>query len=151
MCSAESHDYSRTIIHLMESHMPLFSPRLRSILAVTCLPVLACLVGMGVGASPLLNTVLVGLAAACAAGISAGQNPQPPYVASTAPASAPEPAHTPDSDQKLRHDIRGIISPAMLAAEQLALRNDPAIEKATATINDSLDRLTARLKQRKAG
>jgi hypothetical protein len=37
----------------------------------------------------------------------------------------------------------------MLIADQLALSPDPATKKAAETINDSLDRLTARLKQRK--
>ncbi|MBS0988873.1 hypothetical protein JK182_09390 [Acetobacter okinawensis] len=147
MCSAESHDYSRTITHLMESRMPTSFSRLRTILAVTCLPVLAYLLGMGIGASHPLTALLIGLGAASAAWVCTHNTPQPATVA--LPASPTAPAA--DSDQKLRHDIRGIVSPAMLAAEQLSLHNDPAIEKAAATINDSLDRLTARLKQRKAG
>ena len=143
MCSAESHDYSRTITHLMESRMPSSFSRLRTILAVTCMPVLSYLLGMGIGASHLLTALLIGLGAASAAWVCTHNPPQPPPASPTATAA--------DSDQKLRHDIRGIVSPAMLAAEQLSLHNDPAIEKAAATINDSLDRLTARLKQRKAG
>lgn len=130
--------------------MPLSPPRLYRILAVIGLPVLACIVGAALGASHLLSTVLVGLAATCAAWVSTYQNTQPPSTAAP-PASPATPLPVPDSDQKLRHDIRGIISPAMLAAEQLSLHNDPAIEKAAGTINDSLDRLTARLKRRKAG
>ncbi|MGV4876760.1 hypothetical protein [Acetobacter indonesiensis] len=52
-----------------------------------------------------------------------------------------------DQDPKLRHDIRGIISPAMLAAEQLDENPDPLVQKAAQTINESLDRLLIRLKQ----
>lgn len=147
MCSAESHDYSRTITHLMESRMPPSFSRLRTILAVTCMPVLSYLLGMGIGASHLLTALLIGLGAASAAWVCTLNTPQPATAAPPASPTAP----AADSDQKLRHDIRGIVSPAMLAAEQLSLHKDPVIEKAAATINDSLDRLTARLKQRKTG
>ncbi|MFT8419354.1 MAG: hypothetical protein ABF636_11080 [Acetobacter sp.] len=147
MCSAESHDYSRTIIHLVKRRMSLSSPGIRNILVVTSLPVLACLLAMGMGASYLLTTALVGLAGACAAWITTQPGTQPaPTVETPAPA-----APVAVNDPKLRHDIRGIISPAMLAAEQLSLSQDPAVEKAATTINDSLDRLTARLKQRPTG
>lgn len=146
MCSAESHDYSHTIIRLVKRPMPLSSPRIRTFLAVTCLPLLACLLAMGIGASRPLTTVLVGLAGACAAWVATSLSPQPGHTPPTPAPAAP----AGDNDPKLRHDIRGIISPAMLAAEQLALSQDPAVEKAATTINDSLDRLAARLKQRPA-
>ncbi|GBR35277.1 hypothetical protein AA13755_1170 [Acetobacter peroxydans NBRC 13755] len=63
--------------------------------------------------------------------------------------SVPAPMPTPftDPDPKLRHDIRGIVSPAMLAAEALSLSSDPQISQAGNTINDCLDRLIIRLKQ----
>ncbi|WP_338331779.1 hypothetical protein [Acetobacter sp. LMG 32666] len=148
MCGAESHDYSRSILRMMERRMPLSSTRFWTILAVIGLPVLACLLGMGVGASPLLTTALVGLAGACAAWITTYR----PMPATPQPTTTPTPAPpVGNEDPKLRHDIRGIISPAMLVAEQLLLSQDPATHKAATTINDSLDRLTARLKQRNAG
>ncbi|MBS1016653.1 hypothetical protein [Acetobacter persici] len=68
---------------------------------------------------------------------------QPAPVADTAPA----PAAT-DADPKLRHDIRNILSPAMLAAEQLGTSTDPLVLKAVRTIDESLDRALLRLKQK---
>ncbi|MCP1242078.1 hypothetical protein GOB86_05925 [Acetobacter lambici] len=148
MCGAESHDYSRSIIRMMERRMPASSTRFWTILAIIGLPVLACLLGMGIGAHPLLTTALVGLAGGCAAWITTCL----PIPATPQPATPPSPtAPLGKDDPKLRHDIRGIISPAMLVAEQLLLSQDPATKKAATTINDSLDRLTARLKQRNTG
>ncbi|GBQ50268.1 hypothetical protein AA18895_1890 [Acetobacter ghanensis DSM 18895] len=148
MCRAESHNYSRTIFGMVTSSMTSSPPQLRTILAVICLPVLACLLGLGTGASRPVVTLLVGLAAACAAWITTRQTTltQPAPETASAP---PQPMQ--EQDPKLRHDIRGIISPAMLAAEQLSLNQDPVVQKAASTINDSLDRLTARLKQRPSG
>ncbi|MFT8472316.1 hypothetical protein [Acetobacter persici] len=68
---------------------------------------------------------------------------QPAPVADTAPA----PAAT-DADPKLRHDIRNILSPAMLAAEQLGTSTDPLVLRAVRTIDESLDRALLRLKQK---
>nr|WP_025829075.1 hypothetical protein [Acetobacter persici] len=68
---------------------------------------------------------------------------QPAPVADTASA----PAAT-DADPKLRHDIRNILSPAMLAAEQLGTSTDPLVLKAVRTIDESLDRALLRLKQK---
>ncbi|MCP9320191.1 hypothetical protein KBX73_10480 [Acetobacter persici] len=68
---------------------------------------------------------------------------QPVPVADTAPAPA-----TTDADPKLRHDIRNILSPAMLAAEQLGTSTDPLVLKAVRTIDESLDRALLRLKQK---
>ncbi|WP_257006310.1 hypothetical protein [Acetobacter syzygii] len=121
---------------------------LRSLLAIIGLPVLACLLAVGIGASLPITTVLVGLAAACAAGIVAYAPTPQPVAAPVADKPVTPTATAPQPDPKLRHDIRGIISPAMLAAEQLSLMQDPTVQKAAETINDSLDRLTARLKQR---
>ncbi|GAN68667.1 hypothetical protein [Acetobacter orleanensis] len=53
-----------------------------------------------------------------------------------------------EADPKLRHDIRNILSPAMLAAEQLATSTDPLVLKAVRTIDESLDRALLRLKQK---
>lgn len=68
---------------------------------------------------------------------------QPAPVADTAPA----PTAT-DADPKLRHDIRNILSPAMLAAEQLSTSTDPLVLRAVRTIDESLDRALLRLKQK---
>lgn len=145
MSSAESHRYSRKIVRMVESSMSPFTPHLRTLLAIIGLPVLACLLAIGIGASFPLTTTLVAVAATCAAWIATRQTTQAeqPPIASHTPAPS-----VVETDTKLRHDIRGIISPAMLAAEQLSLNKEPAVQKAAGTINDSLDRLTARLKQR---
>ncbi|MDG6094167.1 hypothetical protein LOC54_03390 [Acetobacter sp. AN02] len=49
-------------------------------------------------------------------------------------------------DQAFRHDLRGLLSPAMLAADQLSLNPDPQIRKLSGQILDSLDRALALLK-----
>lgn len=69
--------------------------------------------------------------------------PQPP----AGPAARPQ-ASLPTPDPKLRHDIRNILSPAMLAAEQLGTSTDPLVLKAVKTIDESLDRALLRLKQK---
>lgn len=147
MCSAESHAHSRTITRMMERRMPLSPTRFWTILAIIGLPVLACLLAVGLGAPHMLTPAFVGLAGACAAWIAVRQ----PKAAPAPQADTPPPPTAPagENDPKLRHDIRGIISPVMLVVDQLALSPDPATKKAAKTINDSLDRLTARLKQRK--
>lgn len=68
---------------------------------------------------------------------------QPAPVADTAPAPIAA-----DADPKLRHDIRNILSPAMLAAEQLGTSTDPLVLRAVRTIDESLDRALLRLKQK---
>ncbi|MBS1000678.1 hypothetical protein JK169_06520 [Acetobacter persici] len=70
---------------------------------------------------------------------------QPAPVVDTIPAPAPAAA---DADPKLRHDIRNILSPAMLAAEQLGTSTDPLVLRAVRTIDESLDRALLRLKQK---
>ncbi|MCG0998632.1 hypothetical protein [Acetobacter persici] len=70
---------------------------------------------------------------------------QPAPLADTIPSPAPTAT---DADPKLRHDIRNILSPAMLAAEQLGTSTDPLVLKAVRTIDESLDRALLRLKQK---
>ncbi|MDE7546443.1 hypothetical protein PY793_00400 [Acetobacter fabarum] len=147
MCGAESRAHSRTINRMMEGRMPLSSTRFWTILAIIGLPVLACLLAGGMGAPHRLTPAFVGLAGVCAAWIAARQ-PKPASARQEDTPPSPT-APTEQNDPRLRHDIRGIISPVMLIADQLMLSPDPATKKAAGTINDSLDRLTARLKQRK--
>ncbi|KDE19327.1 hypothetical protein AZ09_12575 [Acetobacter aceti 1023] len=119
----------------------------RAAAVIFCLPVAGALLAglLGLSFPAALGPVV------CAAGLGAwlGIKLQP-HAAPPAPVAAPQPP-APAVDSKLRHDIRGIVSPAMLAAEQLDAYSDPAVQKAAKTINDSLDRLTARLKQRPQG
>lgn len=71
-----------------------------------------------------------------------GPNPTESPAHST-PATAPA-----EADPTLRHDIRNILSPAMLAAEQLGASTDLLVLKAVRTIDESLDRVLLRLKQK---
>jgi hypothetical protein len=45
----------------------------------------------------------------------------------------------------LRHDLRGILSPALLSADRLANSQDPASRKAADIVIRSVERATARL------
>lgn len=45
----------------------------------------------------------------------------------------------------LRHDIRGIVTPAALVAEGLRGNADPAVQRLAARIADMVDRIVARL------
>jgi hypothetical protein len=47
--------------------------------------------------------------------------------------------------RKLGHDLRGILSPAMMVAERLENHPDPAISRAGTLILESLDRAVALL------
>lgn len=142
-----------------------FRPSVTPLIALFCLPVLGALVAGVMGLSFPLALVPVGLAAAIGAGLGCKLHGRDWQNASTAvPATtivqddaqlAPVSSSTlspaapvADQDPKLRHDIRGILSPAMLAAEQLDENPDPLVQKAAQTINESLDRLLIRLKQR---
>lgn len=140
-----------------------FRPSVTPLIALFCLPVLGALVAGVMGLSFPLALVPVGLAAAIGAWLGCKLHSRDWQNASTAvPATttvqdnaqlAPVTSSTlsppvADQDPKLRHDIRGILSPAMLAAEQLDENPDPLVQKAAQTINESLDRLLIRLKQR---
>ncbi|MFT8722510.1 MAG: hypothetical protein ABF443_06305 [Acetobacter malorum] len=90
-----------------------------------------------------------GPAAATRPAAPAAQDSTPitPPQSPSAPAVRPQ-ASLPTPDPKLRHDIRNILSPAMLAAEQLGTSTDPLVLKAVKTIDESLDRALLRLKQK---
>ena len=51
----------------------------------------------------------------------------------------------------LRHDIRGILSPAMLTADRLLSHADPSVKRAGEVIIRTVDRITARLLETKLG
>ncbi len=50
----------------------------------------------------------------------------------------------------LRHDLRGILSPALLCADRLANNQDPAIRKSADIVIRSVERATVRLADKTA-
>lgn len=78
---------------------------------------------------------------------SLASNAVPPAMPAQRSDSTAAPA-VPEADPKLRHDLRNILSPAMLAAEQLGTSTDPLVLRAARTIDESLDRALIRLKQK---
>lgn len=128
-------------------HQP--SPSLLSLAALFSLPVLGALISGALGLSFPTGLLPVALAAVVGALVSTKLRnaPSPPQPESKAAAST-MPVTEQDPDPKLKHDIKGILSPAMLAAEQLDASTDPLVQKAAGTINASFDRLLERLKQR---
>jgi hypothetical protein len=51
----------------------------------------------------------------------------------------------------LRHDLHGILSPALLSADRLIGSDDPAIRKAGDIVIRTVERATARLAETKGG
>jgi hypothetical protein len=51
----------------------------------------------------------------------------------------------------LRHDLHGILSPALLSADRLSGSDDPAIRKAGEIVIRTVERATARLAETKGG
>jgi hypothetical protein len=51
----------------------------------------------------------------------------------------------------LRHDLHGILSPALLSADRLTANDDPAIRKAGEIVIRTVERATARLAETKGG
>ncbi len=75
-----------------------------------------------------------------------------PVPALTAAAPAPEERPGPvappldrDALSALRHDLRGILSPALLMSDRLIAHPDPAIQRAGDVILRTVERATARL------
>jgi hypothetical protein len=69
-----------------------------------------------------------------------------------APSVKPDPAIEGAAITALRHDLRGILSPAMLIADRLAAHGDPAVQRAGDVIARTVDRAAARLAEtKKAG
>ena len=48
----------------------------------------------------------------------------------------------------LRHDLRGILSPAMLIADRLLAHQDPAVQRAGEVVNRTVERAAARLAEK---
>jgi hypothetical protein len=69
--------------------------------------------------------------------------------AASASASEKTTQTAPEISHQLRHDLRGMISPAMLAADQLSLSTDEATRTRAGQILTALDRMTERLRTTK--
>jgi len=74
----------------------------------------------------------------------------PPALAASPPAPEPPPGPTAppldrDALSSLRHDLRGILSPALLMSDRLIAHPDPAIQRAGNVILRTVERATARL------
>ena len=54
-----------------------------------------------------------------------------------------------DSTMRLRHDLRGVLSPAMLMTDRLLRNEDPAIRRAGQAVVRSIERATALLAENK--
>lgn len=139
-------------------------PSTSPLIALFCLPILGALVSGVLGLSfpagllPVILAAAIGAWLGCRLHVAAlGHQTSPESTlarpeqaaATTQPATPPAPFSATGSEltPKLRHDIRGIISPAMLAADQLDENPDPLVQKAAQTITESLERLLLRLKQ----
>ncbi len=54
----------------------------------------------------------------------------------------------PDPDRaKLRHDLRGALTPAMLAAEMLESHADPVVQQRSAIVSEAINRAQQIMKQ----
>ncbi len=70
----------------------------------------------------------------------AAKTAPPPVVA--APASGAQ-----DANAVLRHDLRGILSPALMVTDRLLSHGDPAVRKSGEVVAKTVQRLTDRLEQ----
>jgi hypothetical protein len=64
-------------------------------------------------------------------------------------AAAPPVIYAPDQLSRLRHDLRGILSPSMLIADRLIGHEDPAVKRAGAIVASTVERAAARLDETK--
>ena len=55
-----------------------------------------------------------------------------------------------DATRKLGHELRNVLSPAMMMAERISMHTDPQVQRAGKLILDSLDKATALIKAAQA-
>lgn len=55
------------------------------------------------------------------------------------------PENLPEISRELRHDIRGLLSPAVLRADQLSTHPDESVRTKAEQILEALDRITERI------
>jgi hypothetical protein len=71
-----------------------------------------------------------------------------PPMAPVVPVAPPPPMTVPaakDPNAVLRHDLRGILSPALMVSDRLLTHDDPAVRKAGEVIAKTVQRMTDRL------
>jgi hypothetical protein len=74
--------------------------------------------------------------------------PPAPVIAETEPESAPVPVpEGRNSISVLRHDLRGILSPALLVTDRLLMHEDPAVHRAGEVVARTVQRITDRLEE----
>ena len=78
--------------------------------------------------------------------MSASVTPMP--TAEPTPPAAQEREEWAKQFSALRHDLRGILSPAMLIADRLQSHEDPAVQRAGEVVNRTVERAAARLAEK---
>jgi nitrogen fixation/metabolism regulation signal transduction histidine kinase len=57
---------------------------------------------------------------------------------------------TDEATRKLGHELRNVLSPAMMMAERVSMHSDPQVQRAGKLILDSLDKAIALIKEQQA-
>jgi hypothetical protein len=79
---------------------------------------------------------------------AAKQAPSPAIPAPVAPEPAtPAAAAAKDPNAVLRHDLRGLLSPALMVSDRLMAHGDPAVRRAGEVVVKTVQRLTDRLEE----
>jgi hypothetical protein len=81
--------------------------------------------------------------------VSQGVVSQAPLPPQPEPTVEQDPATEGAAITALRHDLRGILSPAMLIADRLATHADPSVQRAGDVITRTVERAAARLAETK--
>ncbi len=122
--------------------------RSRPILRSTLPAGLALLASLAVlpGAVPQLLRVLAPAAAALAAGLAFRRGETEGLEARAVAAEAAN-ARLVKAAGQMRHDLRGILSPALLTADRLSMSQDPVARRAGETMVATVDRAEERLRR----
>lgn len=102
---------------------------------LVAVPAVAVLAGAPIAASVL---------AALVAGVFAGRTTMR-IVPPAAPQAPPPPLPAADSMARLRHDLNGILAPALLTADRLQMHADPAVKRAGEILAETVERAAARI------
>lgn len=114
-----------------------------------CLPLLAMLTGFGAGAVAACGVAIALLAAfTCAPSVPPPAAPESPAAPPPAIATIPSEERVRELEEaisKLRHDLNGILSPALLNADRLLANPDPTIRRIGEVVAATVDRAATRL------